>query len=340
MITSKDSLNWLNLQLIECIDALIQSVRQQTPSTDKILVAAFYKFVDWNDFKDLKLRLESVCEKAGTLGTILLAPEGINGTISGTDQGIQEVLEFLWQDDRLTDLAPKYSMTRNKTFYRMKIKLKKEIVSMGVPETKPVAITGAMVPPKEWNKVIEDPEMLIIDTRNDYEYSIGTFRNALNLNTTSFREFPEWVEKELKPLLVSNKEKKVAMFCTGGIRCEKASSYLLSIGFDEVLQLEGGILKYLEEIDPNDSQWEGECFVFDERVSLKHGLIKGEYDMCHACRMPIDENDKTSQHYVEGVSCPRCYDFHSKEKKEGFTERQKQIQIAKKQNKTHIGQKI
>ena len=211
---------------------------------------------------------------------------------------------------------------------------------MGVPETKPAAITGAMVPHKEWNKVIEDPEMLIIDTRNDYEYSIGTFRNALNLNTTSFREFPEWVEKELKPLLVSNKEKKVAMFCTGGIRCEKASSYLLSIGFDEVLQLEGGIIKYLEEIDPNDSQWEGECFVFDERVSLKHGLIKGEYDMCHACRMPIDENDKTSQHYVEGVSCPRCYDFHSKEKKEGFTERQKQIQIAKKQNKTHIGQKI
>ncbi len=340
MITNKDSLNWLNLQLIECIDALIQSVRQQTPSTDKILVAAFYTFVDWNDFKDLKLRLESVCEKAGTLGTILLAPEGINGTISGTDQGIQEVLEFLWQDDRLTDLAPKYSMTRNKTFYRMKIKLKKEIVSMGVPETKPVAITGAMVPPKEWNKVIEDPEMLIIDTRNDYEYSIGTFRNALNPNTTSFREFPEWVEKELKPLLVNNKEKKVAMFCTGGIRCEKASSYLLGIGFDEVLQLEGGILKYLEEIDPNDSQWEGECFVFDERVSLKHGLIKGDYDMCHACRMPIDENDKTSQHYVEGVSCPRCYDFHSKEKKEGFTERQKQIQIAKKQNKTHIGQKI
>ena len=340
MITNKDSLNWLNLQLIECIDAFIQSVRQQTPSTDKILVAAFYKFVDWNDFKDLKLRLESVCEKAGTLGTILLAPEGINGTISGTDQGIQEVLEFLWQDDRLTDLAPKYSMTRNKTFYRMKIKLKKEIVSMGMPETKPVAITGVMVPPKEWNKVIEDPEMLVIDTRNDYEYSIGTFRNALNPNTTSFREFPEWVEKELKPLLVNNKEKKVAMFCTGGIRCEKASSYLLGIGFDEVLQLEGGILKYLEEIDPNDSQWEGECFVFDERVSLKHGLIKGDYDMCHACRMPIDENDKTSQHYVEGVSCPRCYDFHSKEKKEGFTERQKQIQIAKKQNKTHIGQKI
>ena len=340
MITNKDSLNWLNLQLIECIDALIQSVRQQTPSTDKILVAAFYKFVDWNDFKDLKLRLESVCEKAGTLGTILLAPEGINGTISGTDQGIQEVLEYLWQDDRLADLTPKYSITTDKTFYRMKIKLKKEIVSMGVPKTKPAATTGTMVPPKEWNKVIEDPEMLVIDTRNDYEYSIGTFRNALNPNTTSFREFPEWVEKELKPLLVNNKEKKVAMFCTGGIRCEKASSYLLGIGFDEVLQLEGGILKYLEEIDPNDSQWEGECFVFDERVSLKHGLIKGDYDMCHACRMPIDENDKTSQHYVEGVSCPRCYDFHSKEKKEGFTERQKQIQIAKKQNKTHIGQKI
>jgi UPF0176 protein len=315
-------------------------VRQQIPSTDKILVAAFYKFVDWNDFKDLKLRLESVCEKAGTLGTILLAPEGINGTISGTDQGIQEVLEYLWQDDRLADLTPKYSITTDKTFYRMKIKLKKEIVSMGVPKTKPAATTGTMVPPKEWNKVIEDPEMLVIDTRNDYEYSIGTFRNALNPNTTSFREFPEWVENKLKPLLVNDKEKKVAMFCTGGIRCEKASSYLLSIGYDKVLQLEGGILKYLEEIDPNDSQWEGECFVFDERVSLKHGLIKGDHDMCHACRMPIDENDKTSQHYVEGVSCPRCYDFHSKEKKEGFTERQKQIQIAKKQNKTHIGQKI
>jgi UPF0176 protein len=303
-------------------------------STESI-VAAFYKFLDWNDFKNLKPALKKVCSKAGTVGTILLAPEGINGTISGTTQGVQTVLEFLWDDQRLVDLTPKYSTATGKTFKRMKIKIKKEIVSMGKTEVKPAKVTGKYITPELWNDIIADPSTVLVDTRNYYEHSVGTFANSIQPNTKSFREFPEWVDQELKPMM-NKKTKKIAMFCTGGIRCEKASSYLLKEGFEEVLQLQGGIQKYLQEVKPEESLWQGECFVFDDRVSLQHGLIEGDFDMCHACRMPIDENDKTSEHYIEGVSCPHCYNLHSEERKERFVERQKQIELAKLREKDNL----
>ena len=304
-------------------------------NTTETIVAAFYKFVDWDDFKSLKPLLDKVCNKAGTVGTILLAPEGINGTISGTAQGVQAVLEFLSCDQRLVGLTPKYSTATGKTFKRMKIKIKKEIVSMGKAEVKPAKVTGEYISPEAWNDVIADPDTVVVDARNYYEHSVGTFTNSIQPNTKSFREFPEWVDQELKPMM-NEKTKKIAMFCTGGIRCEKASSYLLKEGFEEVLQLQGGIQKYLQEVKPEESLWQGECFVFDDRVSLQHGLIEGDFDMCHACRMPIDENDKVSEHFIEGVSCPNCYNLHSEERKERFVERQKQIELAKQREKENL----
>ena len=304
-------------------------------NTTETIVAAFYKFVDWDDFKSLKPLLDKVCSKAGTVGTILLAPEGINGTISGTAQGVQAVLEFLSCDQRLVGLTPKYSTATGKTFKRMKIKIKKEIVSMGKAEVKPAKVTGEYISPGVWNDVIADPDTVVVDARNYYEHSVGTFTNSIQPNTKSFREFPEWVDQELKPMM-NEKTKKIAMFCTGGIRCEKASSYLLKEGFEEVLQLKGGIQKYLQEVKPEESLWQGECFVFDDRVSLQHGLIEGDFDMCHACRMPIDENDKVSEHFIEGVSCPNCYNLHSEERKERFVERQKQIELAKQREKEDL----
>ena len=304
-------------------------------NTTETVVAAFYKFVDWDDFKRLKPLLDKICNKAGTVGTILLAPEGINGTISGTAQGVQTVLEFLSCDQRLVGLTPKYSTATGKTFKRMKIKIKKEIVSMGKAEVKPAKVTGEYISPEAWNGVIADPDTVVVDARNYYEHSVGTFTNSIQPNTKSFREFPEWVDQELKPMM-NEKTKKIAMFCTGGIRCEKASSYLLKEGFEEVLQLQGGIQKYLQEVKPEESLWQGECFVFDDRVSLQHGLIEGDFDMCHACRMPIDENDKVSEHFIEGVSCPNCYNLHSEERKERFVERQKQIELAKQREKENL----
>ena len=304
-------------------------------NTTETVVAAFYKFVDWDDFKSLKPLLDKVCNKAGTVGTILLAPEGINGTISGTAQGVQAVVEFLSCDQRLVGLTPKYSTATGKTFKRMKIKIKKEIVSMGKAEVKPAKVTGEYISPEAWNDVIADPDTVVVDARNYYEHSVGTFTNSIQPNTKSFREFPEWVDQELKPMM-NEKTKKIAMFCTGGIRCEKASSYLLKEGFEEVLQLQGGIQKYLQEVKPEESLWQGECFVFDDRVSLQHGLIEGDFDMCHACRMPIDENDKVSEHFIEGVSCPNCYNLHSEERKERFVERQKQIELAKQREKENL----
>ena len=222
----------------------------------------------------------------------------------------------------------------------MKVRLKKEIVSMGKENVNPGQITGTHVSEEEWNQIIQDPNTLIIDTRNEYEHAIGSFEGSVNPKTNSFRQFPKWVEKQLKPLMEKQNKKKVAMFCTGGIRCEKASSYLLQEGYEEVFQLQGGILKYLENIEPKNSLWEGECFVFDERVSIQHGLVEGNYSMCHACRMPIDDIDIKSKKYIEGISCPNCYDIHSDERKQRFTERQKQINLAKQRNEKHIGKKF
>ena len=298
-----------------------------------IQVAALYRFVRLENYADLREPLLNLCEARGVRGTLLLAHEGINGTISGTKQAIAEVLAFLRSDDRLADLDCKFSYNRERPFLRMKVKLKNEIVTMGRSDIDPNYCVGRYASPEQWNALVDDPDCLVIDTRNDYEVEIGTFLGAVNPNTTSFREFPDWVEKNLDP----TKHKKVAMFCTGGIRCEKSTSLLVSLGFEDVWHLKGGILNYLEKTPQEQTRWDGECFVFDSRVSVDHQLQKGRYDQCYACRFPIDEAQKASALYVPGVSCPRCHDAHSEEQKQRFRERQKQISLARARGEAHIG---
>ena len=296
-------------------------------------VAALYRFVRLEDYENLRGPLLAFCEARGIRGTLLLAEEGINGTIAGTEQAITEVLAYLKSDDRLADLECKFSYNTDRPFLRMKVKLKKEIVTMGRPGIDPNQCVGRYASPEQWNALVDDPECLVIDTRNDYEVEIGTFQGAINPNTTSFREFPEWVEENLDP----SKHKKVAMFCTGGIRCEKSTSLLVSMGFEDVWHLQGGILNYLEKTPVEQTRWDGECFVFDSRVSVDHHLEKGSYDQCYACRFPIDDAQKASDLYVPGVSCPRCHKAHSDQQKQRFTERQKQISLAKARGEAHIG---
>jgi len=299
----------------------------------KIVVCALYKFVYLDNFQSLQQPLLDTMLKNDVRGTLLLALEGINGTIAGSQQGIDEVLTWLKSHERLSQLDYKVSYDDHQPFYRTKVKLKKEIVTLGVEGIDPTQVVGTYVKPKDWNQLICDPEVTLIDTRNDYEVEIGTFKNAINPNTETFREFPEYVKQNLDP----KKHKKVAMFCTGGIRCEKSTAYLKQLGFEQVFHLEGGILKYLEEIPPTNSLWEGDCFVFDNRVTVNHQLEKGDYDQCHACRFPITEQDKRSPHYQSGVSCPRCYHKHSEEQLKKFKEREKQIKLAKKRGEQHIG---
>ena len=297
------------------------------------VVAALYKFATLEDYQDLREPLLDVCQAAGTRGTLLIAEEGINGTIAGTREGIDAVLAFLKSDTRLADLEHKESFDDHNPFYRMKVKLKKEIVTMGVPGIDPNRVVGTYVEPKNWNALIEDPEVLLIDTRNDYEYGIGSFRGAVDPHTTTFREFPAWVREHLDPA----RHKKVAMFCTGGIRCEKASAFMLQEGFEEVYHLQGGVLKYLEEVPEQDSAWEGECFVFDNRVAVDHKLEKGQYDQCYGCRHPITEEDKQSDKYLKGVCCPGCFDRLTDDQKARFAERQKQVELARARGETHVG---
>jgi UPF0176 protein len=280
-----------------------------------IVVAAMYKFVNLPDCNELQTALLSLCQSQNIKGTILLAQEGINGTIAGSRQQIDAVLAFLRNDSRFADIEHKESYTEIPPFERLKIKLKPEIVTLGLPEVNPNEQVGTYVKPEDWNELISNPEVTVIDTRNDYEVTIGTFKGAENPQTQIFRDFPEYVQKHLD----TNKHKKVAMFCTGGIRCEKASSYLLSQGFAEVYHLQGGILKYLEEIPPEESLWEGECFVFDERNTVNHDLEAGYHELCFCCGYPVSEKDKTSPEYEEGISCPHC--FHSL-----TTEKRKRLQ--------------
>lgn len=298
----------------------------------QIVVAALYKFVALPDYKALREPLLTLCQEQEVKGTLLLAEEGINGTIAGSRAGIDAVLEHLHADSRLLDLDHKESFCEEQPFLRMKVKLKKEIVTLGVEGVSPTQQVGQYVDPKEWNALISDPDVVLIDTRNDYEYEIGTFKGALDPNTESFRQFPEYVKENLDP----GKHKKVAMFCTGGIRCEKSTSYLIEQGFEEVYHLKGGILKYLEEVPAEESLWEGECFVFDDRVAVKHNLEVGSYDQCHACRHPITEADKQSPQYEKGVSCPKCYDKMSAEQKQRFAERQKQMELARQRGDQHL----
>jgi len=306
----------------------------------KYLTTALYYFVNLQNFFKLRNPLLQFCQSRDIKGTLLLANEGINGTVAGSEKSISELLHYLKTDllfeGKFKDLSHKESWSDKHPFYRMKVKLKKEIVTLGVPGVSPTKVVGKYVNPKDWNAIISDPEVVLIDTRNDYEYAIGTFKNALNPKTNTFREFPEYVKKHLDP----KKHKKVAMFCTGGIRCEKASSYMISEGFDEVYHLEGGILKYLEEVKPEESLWQGECFVFDQRVAIKHGLEVGEYDQCYACRYPLSANDMKSEKYIPGISCPHCYNQHTPKKMKALTERQRQVILAKKRGEEHIGKKL
>ena len=275
------------------------------------VVAAFYKFVRLPDFAEKQHPLLSHCETQGVKGTILLAAEGINGTIAGLRNSVDSVLSFLRSDSRLVDLEHKESYADGQPFDRMKVRLKKEIVTIGLPEIDPNEHVGTYVSPQDWNALISDPQVTVIDTRNDYEVNIGTFKRAQNPQTNSFRQFPDYVRHHLDP----TKHRKVALFCTGGIRCEKASSFMLSQGFQEVYHLKGGILKYLEEVPDSESLWEGECFVFDQRIAVSHGLEPGTHDMCRSCGRPISEADKTNPKYQEGISCPYCFDSLTEEYK-------------------------
>ena len=297
------------------------------------VVCALYRFVSLDDYKALQTPLLDIMNTNQVKGTLLLASEGINGTIAGDQKGIDNVLNWLKSDPRLTNLTVKLSFDSENPFYRTKVKLKKEIVTMGVEGIDPNRTVGTYVKPKDWNALISDPDVLLVDTRNDYETSIGTFKNAVDPKTTNFREFPEYVKDNLDP----SKHKKVAMFCTGGIRCEKSTAYLKEQGFDEVYHLEGGVLKYLEEVPEEETMWQGECFVFDNRVSVNHQLEKGQYDQCHGCRLPITEEDKKSDKYMQGVSCHHCHDSLSEEQKARFLEREKQIRLSKERGQAHIG---
>ena len=298
-----------------------------------VVVAALYRFVRLENFEAMREPLLEVCSQHNLRGTLLLAKEGINGTVSGARSDIERVLEYLRSDARLADLDCKFTNHAERPFLRMKVKLKKEIVTMGQPDIDPNASVGRYANASEWNDLIDDPDCLVIDTRNEYEVEIGTFKGAVNPRTNSFREFPEWVETHLDPA----KNRKVAMFCTGGIRCEKATSLLVERGFEEVWHLKGGVLKYFEDMSEAETRWEGECFVFDSRVSVNHRLEKGHFEQCFACRFPIDEEQMASEHYVPGVSCPRCFDRHTADQRERFRERQRQIKLSKERGELHLG---
>jgi len=298
-----------------------------------VVVAALYQFAPLHDFSDLRAPLLEVCAAHAVKGTLLLAPEGINGTIAGSRVGVDAVLGWLRNDPRLSTLAHKESRHRDQPFYRLKVRLKKEIVTLGVPDVDPNVRTGTYVAPRDWNELIADPEVVVVDTRNDYEVAVGTFRGARDPETRSFREFPAYVRKYLNP----GEHKKVAMFCTGGIRCEKATSLLLAEGFDQVYHLRGGILKYLEEIPPEESLWEGECFVFDERVAVGHGLSPGSHTLCRGCRMPLSPEDRQSPDFREGICCPRCVADLTPEKEARLAERHRQTRLAEARNELHVG---
>jgi UPF0176 protein len=297
-------------------------------------VAALYKFVRLPDFEALRAPLHQVMMENEVRGTLLLAAEGINGTIAGPRAGIDAVLAWLRSDPRLQALETKDSYVDENPFYRTKVKLKREIVTMGVEDIDPNHIVGTYVKPKDWNALLADPEVVLVDTRNDYEVRIGSFRNALNPKTESFREFPAFAEENLDP----RRHTKVAMFCTGGIRCEKSTAFMKQQGFNEVYHLEGGILKYLEEVPEEESLWEGECFVFDNRVTVNHQLQKGKYDQCHACRMPLTEEEKLSDKFTQGISCPHCYDKHDTGQVRRYAERERQVQLARARGERHIGE--
>ena len=295
-------------------------------------IAALYHFTRFEDPAALKAPLAKLCCGEGVKGTLLLAQEGINGTIAGPEAGIARVLDHIRALPGCADLEWKESQSDHPPFPRMKVRLKREIVTMGQPDVDPKARVGHYVEPGDWNDLIRDPEVAVIDTRNDYEVAIGTFEGAVDPETASFRDFPAWWE--------ANKHrfhnKKIAMFCTGGIRCEKSTNFLLGQGVEDVYHLKGGILKYLEDVPETDSTWKGECFVFDNRVSVGHGLREGPHLLCHGCRRPILPEDQSRPEYEAGVSCHQCIDETSDADKDRFRERQKQIALARARGEVHL----
>ena len=302
---------------------------------DLFKVAAFYSFIDLSDLLQLKSEFTEFLKKQDIRGTMLIASEGINGTLAGKESSINEFKNFLKSKNLYEAKNFKTSHCEYDPFPRLKIKLKDEIVTIGNKLVDPKKIVGEYIPPEDWNQLIADEEVMVLDTRNTYEYSIGSFQNSVQPETTNFREFPAWVEQLDRS--GADKTKKIAMFCTGGIRCEKASSLMKAKGFENIYHLQGGILNYMEKVDEEDSLWEGECFVFDDRVAINHKLEAGSYDMCHGCRMPITDADKLEAGYERGVSCPNCFNKKTPDQKKRYAERQKQIDLAKLRNKKHIG---
>ncbi|MCF8707100.1 oxygen-dependent tRNA uridine(34) hydroxylase TrhO [Rhizorhapis sp. SPR117] len=306
------------------------------PVPASVMVAALYRFARFDDPAALRAPLQAVCDAAGVKGTLLLAHEGINGTIAGEDNALAAVIAHIRTLSGCADLDVKYSAASDMPFYRMKVRIKREIVTMGAGELDPVTNAGTYVEPRNWNALISDPDTILIDTRNGYEVAIGSFEGAIDPQTTSFGEFPAWFDTYAQKL-EQGKQPKIAMFCTGGIRCEKSTAFVKSRGFENVYHLKGGILKYLETVDQEDSKWRGECFVFDQRVAVGHGLAEGEYGLCHACRMPLSPQDRASPLYVEGVSCPHCHDERDEAQRARYRERQRQIEAAQARGEAHIG---
>jgi len=299
-------------------------------------VASFYRFLDLLDPEDFKSALQCVCDEQGLLGTILVANEGFNGSITGEKSALGHV--FAWIEETLELESPieaRWNAVSEPPFRRMRVKLKKEIVTLGRPDILPHKQTGTYVSGEKWNELISNPDVVVIDTRNSYEFEVGTFPHAIDPETDSFRGFPEFAQK----LAETSKDRPLAMFCTGGIRCEKATALMLELGFDEVYHLQGGILKYLEDMPAQENQWEGECFVFDTRVAVDRDLAEGGYVQCHACRRPLSTEEMASPEYQEGVSCPKCIDDLDEEREAGLRERQRQIELARERGDIHIGPK-
>ena len=301
------------------------------------LTAAFYKFVNLPDVEQLRPTVLAVCEQHAVKGLILLATEGINSTIAGPAEGVRAVLAHLRQDPRLADLQHKEAWSQRAPFYRMKVRIKKEIVTLGVPGVSPTHMAGTYVKPQDWNALISDPAVVLVDTRNGYEVGLGSFAGAIDPHIARFADLPQWVANAAALQPTGGRKPKVAMFCTGGIRCEKSTALLRAQGYDEVYHLEGGILKYLETVPPEQSLWQGECFVFDERVSVGHGLQTGPHGLCRACRQPLTAADQASSQFEAGVGCPKCTDQTSAAQKNSARERQRQWELAKSRGQAHIG---
>ncbi|MBV7266678.1 oxygen-dependent tRNA uridine(34) hydroxylase TrhO [Erythrobacter ani] len=314
---------------------MVRENKNKSTKPPKVCVAALYQFTPFDNPAALKDPLAKLCKANSIGGTLLLAKEGINGTIAGSRAEVDAVLGHIRALPGCADLEVKFSAAQEMPFNRMKVRLKREIVTMGQPDIDPTSSVGQYVSPDDWNDLISDPDTVVIDTRNDYEVAIGTFKGAVDPETQSFGEFPEWF-REHREALLSGK-KKVAMFCTGGIRCEKSTSFLKSEGVEDVFHLKGGILKYLETVPEDESLWEGDCFVFDERVAVKHDLEIGEYSLCRACRRPISAEDIASKHFEEGISCPHCIEERTDAQRARYRERQKQARLARERGEKHVG---